>query len=284
MRYLTLTLLGVAGSAHAHMAAIDDYSSGETWVAALLATAGLAYGAGVYRLWRSAAIGRGISITEALAFAVAWTTSIVALAEPAVALAGTSFAAHMTQHEALMLLAAPLFVIGRPLAAWSWTFPEPWPQRIAGAAPVRVAALVWRALTQPLVATLFQLAVVWVAHAPRVFDWALQHPWAHAGQHIGLFVAAIAFWTAMLRRSKSAEGLANAALTFVTMLGIGALGALLTFSRMPWYAPYALDDQRLGGLIMWIPGGLPYIAVALWLLMGSLRLWHSRKPRMAAEG
>ena len=57
------------------------------------------------------------------------------------------------------------------------------------------------------------------------------------------------------------------------MMHTGALGALLTFSATPWYSGYfasstalgwdPLADQQLGGLIMWIPGGLIYIGVAL---------------------
>ena len=59
------------------------------------------------------------------------------------------------------------------------------------------------------------------------------------------------------------------------------IGALLTFSTRPFYATYALaprvtslsvvDDQQLAGLIMWIPGGLVYVAAILWLLASLLR-------------
>ena len=51
----------------------------------------------------------------------------------------------------------------------------------------------------------------------------------------------------------------------------GALGALMSLSSSPWYADYAamgmtgigldpVDDQRLAGLIMWIPGGAVHAA------------------------
>ena len=43
---------------------------------------------------------------------------------------------------------------------------------------------------------------------------------------------------------------------FFTALHTSVLGALLSFARVNWYAAYpSLDDQQLGGLIMWIPGG-----------------------------
>ena len=64
-------------------------------------------------------------------------------------------------------------------------------------------------------------------------------------------------------------------LCFTTMLHTGALGALLTFSPSAWYRGYqhtaafglsALEDQQLGGLIMWIPGGTAYLAAGLMLV------------------
>jgi putative membrane protein len=63
------------------------------------------------------------------------------------------------------------------------------------------------------------------------------------------------------------------------------LGALLTFAPTPWYAHYAqdpvfglsaLEDQQLGGLVMWVPGGIAYLVaglaiVAAWLAPGTRR-------------
>jgi cytochrome c oxidase assembly factor CtaG len=62
----------------------------------------------------------------------------------------------------------------------------------------------------------------------------------------------------------------------------GALGALMSLSSSPWYADYAamgmtgigldpVDDQRLAGLIMWIPGGLVHGMAALALFYKWLR-------------
>ena len=63
---------------------------------------------------------------------------------------------------------------------------------------------------------------------------------------------------------------------FSTALHTGVLGALLTLAPTSWYPSYrfstrpfglsALEDQQLGGLIMWVPAGLVFLAAALWLL------------------
>jgi putative membrane protein len=45
----------------------------------------------------------------------------------------------------------------------------------------------------------------------------------------------------------------------------------MTFSRAPWYAGFALEDQQLAGLVMWVPAGLAYPLAALLTLSRSLR-------------
>src|SRR6185369_10475417 len=65
---------------------------------------------GLYRLK-----GRAIRNWEALCFAFGWLALFVALVSPVHAWGQVLFAAHMTQHEILMLVAAPLLVLGRPL-------------------------------------------------------------------------------------------------------------------------------------------------------------------------
>jgi putative membrane protein len=59
------------------------------------------------------------------------------------------------------------------------------------------------------------------------------------------------------------------------------LSVLLTFARQPWYAAYTrttaawglepLADQQLAGVIMWIPAGGIYLAVALALFVAWVR-------------
>src|SRR3954464_14477440 len=52
---------------------------------------------------------------ESLAFWSGWLALGVALVSPVHALGAVLFSAHMIQHEVLMLVAAPLLVLGRPL-------------------------------------------------------------------------------------------------------------------------------------------------------------------------
>jgi putative membrane protein len=122
-----------------------------------------------------------------------------------------------------------------------------------------------------------------------LFERALHDQSVHVLQHASFFVTALLFWwTAIAPRGDAfrAGGAAIASL-FTTMLHTGALGALLTFSTAPWYASYRLgiagsmltplEDQQLGGLVMWVPGGFVYVGAALAIAAR----WLDRRPREA---
>jgi putative membrane protein len=84
------------------------------------------YGLGVRWLWASAGAGRGLTFWQPAAFAGGWLALLVALISPLDILSVLLFSAHMVQHELLMLIAAPLLVLGRPQVAWLWGLPRAW--------------------------------------------------------------------------------------------------------------------------------------------------------------
>jgi cytochrome c oxidase assembly factor CtaG len=140
-------------------------------------------------------------------------------------------------------------------------------------------------LTVPTIATAIHGLVIWLWHSPPLFDAALANPWIHIAQHLSFLVTALCFWWATLNVLHAAQGLAALHL-FVTMLAFTALGALLTLSPHPLYVSYAdasitfltpLEDQQLGGIIMWVPGCAIYAAAAL-IFLGR---WISPSERTA---
>jgi putative membrane protein len=80
---------------------------------------------------------------------------------------------------------------------------------------------------------------------------------------------------------------------FTTAVHSSLLGALLTFAGSVWYQPYLhttqswgltpLEDQQLGGLIMWIPAGIVYIIAGLAFFAGWLRESERRVQRAEAQ-
>jgi putative membrane protein len=247
----------------------------EPWVVAPLALSATLYALGVARLWRHAGGLRGIGRRQVAAFAAGWVVLVIALVSPLDTLGASFFSAHMVQHELLMVVVAPLMVLGRPLAAWAWAFAPAQRQAIGRGLRVRWWASVWAWLTDPLAAWVLHALALWLWHVPRFFDAALANEGWHALQHASFLGTALLFWWAVLgrdARSRQNSGFALAYL-FTTMLHTSALGALLTLAPTPWYEGYAtttalfglgpLEDQQLGGLVMWIPGGFAYVAAGL---------------------
>jgi putative membrane protein len=248
-------------------------------LAVLLAGASVLYARGVARLWRRAGVGRGIRTSDAARFAVGMAALAGALLSPIDGAADRSFAMHMLEHEMLMVLAAPLFVVSRPLEAWAWALAP----RLRRAATIFVRApamrRLWRATTRPVSASVVHALALWLWHLPVLFAAAVANESLHVLQHACFFASALAFWWAMFGGASRSAGVASLACLFLTMLHTGALGALLTFAPTAWYvaadAPRLfgltpLEDQQLGGLIMWVPGGLAYVVVGLAVVAGWL--------------
>ena len=113
---------------------------------------------------------------------------------------------------------------------------------------------------------------LWLWHIPSLYDAALAVDWIHVLEHLSFVGTAVLFWWATLHSGRVGYGVA-VLFVFALALESTILGALLTFSRGPWYASHLttavgwglspLEDQQLAGLIMWIPGGLVYLVSAL---------------------
>jgi putative membrane protein len=258
----------------------------EPWVVALLLASGALYAAGVRRLWQRAGYARGVGARHAACFATAWGVLALALISPIDTLGGALFSLHMVQHELLMVVAAPLFVMSRPLEAWAWALPATWRQPLAGVGRVRPLAAAWRAVTDPPGAWTLHAVALWAWHVPWLFEASLTHEWVHALQHASFLGSALAFWWSVLGRSARRPDAVGLASLFTTMLHTGALGALLTFAPSPWYPHYgggslgltALEDQQLGGLVMWVPGALAYMVAGLALVAAWLTPPRATSP------
>jgi putative membrane protein len=268
----------------------------EPWVVACLLASAALYVLGVARLWRHAGAGRGVQAGRAITFAAGWLVLAAALVSPLDALGAYLFAAHMVQHELLMVIAAPLLVLGHPLAAWAWAFP-PAGRRALGRFFHRPAwRRPWLVLTGPLAGWTLHALALWLWHVPVLFDAALASEGVHALQHIAFLGTALLFWWTVLGAgTRREQGIAIASL-FTTMVHTGALGALLTLAPVVFYKAYLgtapafgftpLEDQQLGGLVMWVPAGFVYVVAGLVLaarwLGGSRPVARDRTPRPIA--
>lgn len=284
MRALILLLLALPAAvlAHApqeHGQPASPWSwNAEPWLLLLLALSVLGYGIGLRRLWASAGGRRGVSTLQAWCFALGWLSLVAALVTPLDALGNRLFSAHMVQHELLMVVAAPLLVLGRPLATWTWALSLPGRRAVGRLFQRRAWLGLWSALTDPLGAFALHAIALWAWHVPVLFEAALRNEAVHIAQHFSFLGTALLFWWSVLGhdpRGRYGPGHSTAYL-FATMMHTSALGALLSLAPTAWYLPYVqttaalgfdpVDDQQLGGLVMWVPAALAYVIAALAVL------------------
>ena len=251
-------------------------------IAGLALTAWL-YWRGLRRVWReSSERGRVVRRSEAWAFGFGWLALFVALVSPLHPWGEVLFSAHMTQHEVLMLVAAPLLVLGRPLVPFLWALPARGRVIVGGIGKQKRVQAIWHTLTNPLVAWAIHALALWVWHMPALFQATLTSDLVHTLQHLSFLGSALLFWWALIHGRRGLMGYGAAVLyMFTTSVHSGVLGALITFAHSVWYPAYAsstaswgltpLEDQQLGGLIMWIPAGLVYIIAGMALMVGWMR-------------
>lgn len=247
-----------------------------------LAISALLYARGLSRLWRSTRVGCGIKRWQAWCFIGGWVALVVALVSPLHPWGRVLFSAHMSQHEILMLVAAPLLVLGQPMLAFLKALPGGWAGALARFGNSKPWQVVWCAVTHPFAAWLIHAIVLWMWHIPSWFEATIGDDSVHALQHSSFLGSALLFWWAVIhgRQRRTAYGMAVLYM-FTTAMHSGLLGVLISLATRLWYPAYAetaawwgltpLEDQQLGGLIMWIPGGLVYLVAGLALMAAWLR-------------
>jgi len=198
----------------------------------------------------------------------------LALFGPLDELAERSAAWHMVQHMLLIVVVAPLLVLARPLPQW---------RAVLGG---RIDGL-WRGLhrtsRRPMACALVHAVAIWFWHAPGPYGAALEVPLWHVLEHASFLFSGWLFWWSVLRPGRAGTLAAAGALLF-TVMHTGLLGALLVFAEVPLYsvAQSAVVDQQMAGLLMWVPGGLVYLLVAVWA--AARWLGPPRQPGAEAEG
>jgi putative membrane protein len=286
--------LALAHPGEAHPNATPPFWQGwQAWdplaLAAIALPAGV-YALGLRRLWRKAGPGRGVRRWEVLAYASGIAALAVALVSPLDPLSDVLFSAHMSQHEILMLVAAPLLVLGRPSLPALFALPPGPRERAARLAQSPAALAAWRRATGPLFVLVVHAAMLWVWHAPALFEAALKSEAVHALQHALFFVTAALFWWALARGRYGRAGYGVAVLyVFATALHSSVLGALITVTGRLLYPTHAgrtrafgldpLEDQQLAGLIMWVPTGIIFVVLGL----AFFAAWVGYSERRAAR-
>ena len=234
---------------------------------------------------------------RALTFYAGLLTILVALQSPLDRLAEQLFWDHMIQHLLLLVVAAPLIVLGHPwMSIWR---PLPLGLRRALArtllrsphlAPLRAACGV---LARPPGAWIAFNAVLLIWHLPGPYDLTLRNTDVHVLEHTTFLLFGILFWAQVIGAAP-----ASSALPYTHRIGYVAsamivnigLSMYLAFAQHPLYGPYAMlahrpggisarADQQIGAGIMWAAGDLPF-AIAIAVLV---QRWLAESEAMTAR-
>jgi putative membrane protein len=192
----------------------------------------------------------------------------IVVASPVADLDHHLLTAHMAQHLVLMLLAAPLILLGAPSIVRRWR-----PQ----------LAFSW--LTGTLT------VIVW--HVPAAFELALQSHFWHEFEQASFLIAGILFWWPVIRRGAgiASSGWSVPLYLFFATLPCDALSAFLVFCGHIVYPHYLMgaghsrlspvEDQELAGALMWVTVTFAYLVPAL---VVTTQLLSGERERAAAEG
>ena len=149
-----------------------------------------------------------VSNRERVCFWAGWVMLAIALLSPLHPLGEVLFSAHMVQHEMLMLAAAPLLVLSRPLVTFLWAMPFEWRRNVGRWVKAGLVRSCWMFLTAPFAAWWIHAAAIWVWHAPFLFELTLRSELAHTAQHLSFFLSALIFWWALFfAQGRRATGL-----------------------------------------------------------------------------
>lgn len=229
--------------------------------------------------------GRRRHLRRAWAAGAGVLTVVVICSPPVGARLEQRLSTHMVQHLVLIMISAPLLAYaspGQPLLAGVPTAVRRRMVRLGRRLPVGV-------LLTPHLAWGAHIAALWLWHLPTAYDAAVRSESLHLVEHACFLSTAWLFWWHLATLTRHRLRGVPAALYLLAAIPPGAaLGAVLTFPNHPLYPLQArhaaqtgtdpLLDQRIGGLVMWIPLDFAYLAVVVWLLARWLRSMALRWP------
>ena len=290
-------LLAGASSASAHVlgntAAPSFDWNWQPWILASLALAALGYSRGLIRLHRrlerQALVGAG----AIAAFYGGLAILFIALVSPLDSIAEELFWVHMIQHLLLLLVAAPLLVLGRPAIVWLWAFGRGGRRQIGH---LWAASGLHRAVEvamHPILVWAVFCGVFIFWHFPGPYQWALRDEGLHTFEHLSFLLTALMFWSIVIEPSGRRRLEYGPTMVFVVTAAIlsGLPGALIALAPRPLYTAHAegaaawgltlLQDQQLAGIVMWIPGGFIYLVAVAFVFVRWLQRGEPREARFS---
>src|SRR3982074_1433063 len=218
---------------------------------------------GALYIWASLKLGREPTRSQKIFFLSGLLLMFASLNGPIHDLSDDYlFSAHMVQHLLLTLAMPPLLLAGVP----RWMLSGLLSRRF-----IRPAArFVTRA---PIAFVVFNLVIAaW--HLPPLYNAAMANHNIHIAEHLMFMVAAVLMWWPLMSQVPELPRLAypgQMLYSFLMSIPMSIVAIYIAMSDHVLYPAYAaaprviamspLEDQLLGALIMWIPGGIIFYII-----------------------
>lgn len=156
------------------------------------------------------------------------------------------FTVHMTQMALLLLIVAPLFIMGIP--SWIW-------EKLL---EIRILNVVFSFFTKPLIAVLFFGLMFSAYHYPMILDNVKLNLVTHALFTTTMFIAGIFFWWPIVNKVEGQvrlHGLQQIGYVILSAILITPACALIIFAETPVYASYTEGEAWLQAMALCVPSG-----------------------------
>ena len=215
------------------------------------------------RQWRATAFFAGLGMVA------------VGLSDPVDTLARASLATRTAQLMALVMVLAPLLVVGAP---------EPRLRRLlAGTGPWR------RTIATPIIAFVLFNGAILFAYLPAVYRATEGPGWPRQLGQIVVLAVAYVFWAEVIAQPPAhcrLSYLGRVVYLFLSSAQLRTLGVVLGFASAPFYSVRLVDQQIAAGIVM-VPGvltDLVVLTVCLYLWLGQDDRRQTRPGRQALTG
>ncbi|MBS60661.1 MAG: hypothetical protein CL606_05065 [Anaerolineaceae bacterium] len=217
-----------------------------------------------------------------LSYIVGLLCIVIALLSPVEVLSGQLFFMHMIQHMLLVMCAPPLLLLSNPFPVLLWGLPTKVRNLVAG-------LFVGKSWLRRLLKRYAGPGMCWIVfvivyigwHDPILYEAALSSRVVHDIEHISFFLSSMLFWWhvtgAAPRVHQNLVYGRRITYLLVTVPVNMITGVVITFSREPIYEYYVkiqrpwsltvMQDQMIGGIIMWIPGSMMLIVAIIVLVV-----------------
>lgn len=232
------------------------------WSVHLSTVLGIA-GLGVLYVWASRRAKASPTTAQKICFASGLLVMFASLNGPVHDLSDDYlFSAHMVQHLLLTFAVPPLLLAGTPGWMLRPIISRPGVRRVA------------QFFTRPAICFVVFNLVIAGWHLPVFYNAAMAHHGLHILEHLMFMAAAVLMWWPLLSQLPELPRLAypgQMLYSFLMSIPMSIVAVYIAMADHVLYPAYSatprvlalspLEDQLLGALIMWIPGGMIFMVI-----------------------